>query len=123
MEHTHRTARQAGCARLYNYQKFCPERLSTTLREQKVHCSNPANLNDPWDCKPFYDARAIREPQDIERLIIWARNIADPPLLPDQEADLRRRLHTDPGFRGIFVDGFSQCNLAVIRPRRILPHA
>jgi len=37
MEHALRTAQQAGYARLYNYQRFCPEWLSTTLREEKIH--------------------------------------------------------------------------------------
>jgi hypothetical protein len=33
MENNRRTAQQAGHTRLYNYQRFCPEWLSTTLRQ------------------------------------------------------------------------------------------
>jgi hypothetical protein len=40
---------QAGISRLYRYEKFRKDWLATTLREPKVHCSDPANLNDPWD--------------------------------------------------------------------------
>src|ERR1035438_5184515 len=39
---------QAGIARLYHYEKFCEGWLATTLREQKIYCSDPDKLNDPW---------------------------------------------------------------------------
>jgi hypothetical protein len=46
---------QAGIARLYHYEKFCEGWRATTLREQKIYCSDPDKLNDPWDCRPCFD--------------------------------------------------------------------
>jgi hypothetical protein len=59
MTQLYRTPSQAGITRLYHYEKFCPQWLSATLSDQKIHCSNPANLNDPWDCRPSFDAGGI----------------------------------------------------------------
>ena len=36
-----RFAGQLGIKRLYHYEKFDADYLSTTLRDQKVHCSTP----------------------------------------------------------------------------------
>src|SRR5260370_1832082 len=94
MEHPHRTVRQAGHSRLYHYEKFRPEWLSTTLREQKVHCSNPANLNDPWDCRPWYD-NSITEPDEIDALISWGRQFPQPGIPPRQPTQFEARLRTD----------------------------
>jgi hypothetical protein len=119
MEHAHRTALQAGHARLYHYEKFCPEWLSITLREQKVHCSNPAKLNDPWDCRPWYDTTFLRTPADIDRFSEWSLSIADPPLLPDQQAHFEQQLRTNAHFRQAFIEGFSICNHSIISDRGI----
>jgi hypothetical protein len=68
---------QAGIARLYHYEKFRPEWLATTLREQKIHCSDPANLNDPWDCRPWFDYRPMAEdPKKLEAMLDIFRNTA-----------------------------------------------
>jgi hypothetical protein len=68
-----RTAAQAGHARLYHYQGFCREWLADTLRERRIHCSNPANLNDPRDCKPWFNDRSIKKPDDAEKLVEYCR--------------------------------------------------
>jgi hypothetical protein len=61
---------QAGIARLYHYEKFRPDWLPTTLREQKLRCSDPAKLNDPWDCKPWFDCRPMAEdPKKLETML------------------------------------------------------
>jgi hypothetical protein len=119
MENNHRTARQAGHARLYNYQRFCPEWLSTTLREQKVRCSNPASLNDPWDCKPWYDNRSIDTPEQIDALIGWVRQFPQPGVSPRQQAQFESILRTNTDFRQKFIDDFSTCNQLVISHRRL----
>jgi hypothetical protein len=117
MEHALRTAPQAGYARLYNYQRFCPEWLSTTLREEKIHCSNPANLNDPWDCRPWYDNHSIETPDQIEAFICWTRQFPQPGVSPHQQAKYESMLRTNAGWRQKFIEGFSACNQRVISHR------
>lgn len=119
MEKTYRTVREAGYARLYHYEKFCSEWLSTTLREQKIHCSNPANLNDPWDCKPWYDNRSIEAPEQIDAFIDWTRQFPQPGVSPHQQAQSEYILRTNSYFRQKFIDGFSACNRLIISHRRL----
>jgi hypothetical protein len=119
MENNHRTARQAGHTRLYNYQKFCPEWLSTTLRWQKVRCSNPAKLNDPWDCRPWYDSDSISTTDQIEAFICWGRQFPQPGVSPHQQARCESILRTDAGRRQKLIDGFSACNQLIIGRRRL----
>jgi DUF2971 family protein len=119
MENNHCTARQAGHARLYNYQRFCRQWLSTTLREQKVRCSNPANLNDPWDCRPWYDSDLISTPDQIEKFICWLRQFPQPGVSPSQHARYESTLRTNAGFRQKFIDDFSACNVLIIGHRRL----
>ena len=40
---------------------FNEEFLTTTLRDKKLFCSSPSNVNGPWDCRPWFDSRPIRE--------------------------------------------------------------
>src|ERR1017187_313691 len=76
---THRTVSEAGHARLYHYEKFCSEWLSTTLREQRIHCSDPKNLNDPWDCRPFFDTRSLQDAGNSREFMSWFHAQAVPP--------------------------------------------
>jgi hypothetical protein len=118
MENNHRTAQQAGQARLYNYQKFCPDRLSTTLREQKVHGSNPAILNDPWDCRPCYNSDSISTPDQIEAFICWIRQFPQR-VSPHQQAQIESILRTIASLRKSFVDSLSVWNQQVIGDHRL----
>lgn len=61
-----RTARAAGLERLYHYENFVPGYLADVLIKRRVHCSDPANLNDPWDCRPWFDTDVIEEPKVLE---------------------------------------------------------
>jgi hypothetical protein len=45
--HPFHTALQAGHTRLYHYERFNPDWLTATLRDQRVYGTNPAKLNDP----------------------------------------------------------------------------
>ena len=44
--------------RLYHYERLDHGRLETTLRERKVRCADLNNLNDPWDCKPWFSRKS-----------------------------------------------------------------
>lgn len=48
------SVRDVWSARLYHYQTFDPAHLESVLRDRKVYCADPNNLNDPWDCKPWF---------------------------------------------------------------------
>lgn len=83
----YRTASQAGIDRLYHYEAFRPEYLATTLKERKVHCSAPAALNDPWDCRPWFDENALEDAASVEELIAWLFSFT--PASPVSEAEVR----------------------------------
>ena len=104
MEPTHPTAVQLAYSRLYHYERFCPEWLTATLREQRIYCSNPATLNDPWDCRPRFDNRPHRYNPD--ELTDWSIEIADPPLTAWQKADLANQIRS-PGYIQKLIDGLS----------------
>jgi hypothetical protein len=55
-------AADAGIRKLYHYQTFCPAYLADTLVSQRVHVSNPQDLNDPWDCYPCFDTARVADP-------------------------------------------------------------
>ena len=47
------------------------------LREQKLFCSDPHSVNDPWDCKPWFDYRPMLEdPLKREAMITFLRSAA-----------------------------------------------
>jgi hypothetical protein len=54
-----RTAIQEGVAKLYHYQASQLEYLKDTLSNNRVHLSNPQNVNDPWDCQPCFDTSIV----------------------------------------------------------------
>lgn len=54
---------EAGIPTLYHYQKYNPEHLSDMLERKRIHCSTPGQLNDPRDCRPWYDFSKIKEPK------------------------------------------------------------
>jgi hypothetical protein len=54
---------------LYHYQDFDLDssdnhagRLLDILQNHRIYCSNPADFNDPWDCKPFFDPALLDDP-------------------------------------------------------------
>ncbi len=52
---------QKGITRLYHYQGARLDYLRDTLINRRVHFSNPDSLNDPWDCRPYFDP-SIEDP-------------------------------------------------------------
>jgi hypothetical protein len=63
------TAQQAGIHKLYHYQLFTPEYLADSLARNRIHVSNIANVNDPWDCRPWFD----KDVSNPSRRQEWAR--------------------------------------------------
>ncbi|MGA3029053.1 MAG: DUF2971 domain-containing protein [Bryobacteraceae bacterium] len=68
MDDSIRIAGQAGISSLYHYQDFHAdrlvdvERLVDVLENHRVYCSDPADFNDPWDCKPYFDPALLDDP-------------------------------------------------------------
>ena len=55
MPHIDPTAAQSPITHFYHYQSYCKKYFTDMLRDQMLHFSNPHNVNDPWDCKPWFD--------------------------------------------------------------------
>ena len=66
MNNSTRVAGQTGPASLYHYQDFQPnlhtDRVADILQNHRMYCSNPADFNDPWDCKPYFDPALLDDP-------------------------------------------------------------
>jgi hypothetical protein len=86
---------QAGITHLYHYQKFEPDHLASLLIDQKIYCSDPSSVNDPWDFQPWFDYRPmLNNPENLERMFGFFRTAAGPevvnnPLRPIFEEHLR----------------------------------
>jgi hypothetical protein len=112
MKLLHRTALDNGIPVLYHYEKFNPKHLETTLREKIIHCSNPANLNDPWDCRPAFDPTSLEDPEALEREIAWRTE--------DPAKHLwAARMRADQKFRVDFIVGQSNSLQRAFGYRRI----
>jgi hypothetical protein len=112
VEQLHRTALQNGIPALYHHEKFNAAYLTTTLRDQIIHCSNPNNLNDPWDCKPAFDPHALDDPEVLEREMAWR--------VPHPDKHLwEKQMRADPNARIDFMIEASKSIRAMLAERRI----
>jgi hypothetical protein len=112
------TARKAGLDRLYHYQKFDPGYLKDTLINQRVHCSDPGKLNDPWDCRPWFDDEALDDPKDVDALIELFFSIV--PASPISEGTVRatkNEIRTNKEYRREILKRFSTDFLTMIPGR------
>lgn len=93
-----RNAHLDGVTRLYHYERFVPEYLTALLRNQQLHCSSPANLNDPWDCRPFFDT-SLDEPKERELTMQWfEKNQRDAQISDQQRLQALEMMNNDPAF-------------------------
>jgi hypothetical protein len=100
--------------RLFHYQPFKADWLRTTLLEEKIWFSNPADFNDPWDCRPFFYLPGENESSLKERYVEWfcARS-AD---MPEEERELKTKgLREDPAYLKRVVGQFSKSMTDAIR--------
>jgi hypothetical protein len=93
--------------RLFHYQQFKADWLRSTLLEEKIWFSNPADFNDPWDCRPFFYIPGENEPDLKERYVEWfcARN-AD--MTEEERALNAKALREDPAYFKSVVEQFSK---------------
>jgi hypothetical protein len=123
---TRKFAGQLSIKRLYHYEKFNADHLSITLRDQKIHCSDPANLNDPWDCKPWLDSLSLQDAEVLQKVMAWFHRQAKQPLHPDLKQQWEASLRNDPKEQAKFMDGLSKAIQHMVSERRIYcltPHA
>jgi hypothetical protein len=118
-------ARDAGHKRLYHYQQFNAEHLADLLTRKRIHCATPGKLNDPWDCRPWFDISIFEtDPDELKRQLDWLASILD---LPEESRDeFYERLRSDPDSRRDAFAGFSKAAQQGIADRRIYcltPHA
>jgi Protein of unknown function (DUF2971) len=82
MENGYRTGTDVVAGRLYHYEKFRPQWLEATLRDKRIHCSDPAKLNDPWDCRVSFDyTPMLRDPPEREKMLAVHRRALPPETL------------------------------------------
>jgi hypothetical protein len=112
-------ARNLGIRRLYHYQKFRAEHLSSMLRERKIFCSNPAHLNDPWDCRPSFDPAPMKDPEVFQQVMAWFHRQAQVPIEDRLKQQLEDRLKSDKDYMAQFADTLSQEFHKMIFKRRL----
>jgi len=104
---------------LFHYEKFKAEHLSGTLRDLKIHCSNPVNFNDPWDCKPWFDYESIEDPETLEKLLTFLRK-QNPGGLEESRLNIYENGIRAKKYERInLITSLSETNIATIAKRRI----
>lgn len=87
------TAKQSDFQSFYHYQRFNRDHLTVMLRDQKLFCSDPHNVNDPWDCKPWFDYRPIlADPVKREAMITFFHQHLPPETLNDPRRPIYENL-------------------------------
>jgi len=66
-----RTAAEQGLRSLFHYQPFNVDRLKPIFTENVIYCSDPAQFNDPWDCRPCFSTAMLDSPEGYERVLQW----------------------------------------------------
>jgi hypothetical protein len=85
------TAREDGIQKLYHYQGPCLKHLRDTLAGSHIHCSNPENFNDPWDCRPYFDVASANDPVEGPKWIPFVKQWCGE-LSTEQQENILREL-------------------------------
>ena len=79
------TAKQLAFEKYYHYQPFFDKHkgyLRDILKNRTLHFSNPHSVNDPWDCKPWFDYRPmLKDADQREAMIVALRSLVTPKML------------------------------------------
>ncbi len=101
-------------ASFFHYEPFKAEYLTDILKNQRIHCSDPNNFNDPWDCKPWFDISDLSDPDKHRNAADWF--IENQLEGPKGDSD-DQRLRTDPALLRDLISSFSQNFVQHIRSR------
>jgi hypothetical protein len=111
-------ARGDGISHLYHYEGFNSAYLEDCLVEQRIHCSDPANLNDPWDCRPWFNENALEDPKVREDFMEWLFSFTPSAPVPEDQLELyKESLRNDPVARKELLGKFSRGFMAMIPGR------
>jgi hypothetical protein len=114
-----RTPQEAGISPLYHYQGYNREHLIDLLTQKRVYCARPGQLNDPWDCRPWFDAASLDDPDNLRRYFDWVHSYT-PQKPPDALREAyEAKLTSDPKARADAVDQFSRNVREQFEDRRI----
>ena len=105
------TAHQDRIELLYHWQRFDFERLRSLLRDRTIYCSDPAEFNDPWDCKPHFNTTLLDDPAEHERHVQWSVDICQRHNHGMSAADIARmeaQLRADRGVLAEYVNEISE---------------
>src|ERR1035438_2548691 len=87
------TAKQASFEKFYHYEPFNRDFLTTVLRDQKLFCSDPHSVNDPWDFKPWFDYRPmVEDPAKREAMISFYQSALPPETFNDPRRPMYEHL-------------------------------
>lgn len=76
---------EAGVPFLYHFQPFRKDHVIDLLTNQRIHSSNLLNLNDPWDCRPHFDAASVADPEVFRRIADWFSLMSNPAIHPKEK--------------------------------------
>src|SRR5947208_3373937 len=87
-------AQDDGVPRLYHYQPYVEGHIIDLLKARRVHCSNIANVNDPWDCTMSFK---VDDNQSVSRTVSILKAVARPTSLgPAIDMAMDELLANDP---------------------------
>jgi hypothetical protein len=103
------TAAQSPITQFYHYQSFNPKCLTNMFVDGTLHFSHPHNVNDPWDCKPWFDYRPmVADPEKREAMILAFRALLPQETLGDpRQPVLENLLRTGEAFLRKYIEDFS----------------
>ena len=103
-----RTARGAGISHLFHYEKFNADYLADCLVNQRMHFSDPGRLNDPWDCRPWFNEDVLEDREVLEDFIRWLTSFKLAVLVREEDLELfKETLRTDAEARKALLEKFS----------------
>lgn len=71
---TERAACNLGIKSLFHYRRFNADHFAALVKDGTVRYSNPANFNDPWECRPQYSLSVLNSADGRERAIKWMQS-------------------------------------------------
>jgi len=106
--------------RLYRYRAFDATELRLLLVSGQIRFANPAYFNDPWDCRPRFEAERPGNEADRQRIIkevIGITTSANPDAPPEVLARLADELFRDHSALQRFYEGTDENTIRLIRAK------